>query len=337
MIEVIPASVLNGWLFLVGTVIGSFLNVVIARVPEGLSVVRPPSRCPKCGHQLPWYENVPIFSWLFLRGKCSGCKSPISPRYVAVEALTGLLFVACAARFGWTWPLVPALVFVSFLIPLIFIDAEHWILPHELTLPGIGCGIALQIPLGWPAVTEAFWGALLAFLIFRAMEYFGWLAFRKEALGAGDKILFAMVGAYLGPRALLGVVFLSSFQGAVFGLLKMAFTGRAGPADEAPGTPADPNAPAATEEKPDTLTWEFMKAGLPWWRRVLVFPVAVLLQGIPDERTDEATGEEVEWKPGATNLPFGPWIGLAGLELLLLGRWLAETLPIAGSSLLFGR
>ncbi|NRD68193.1 prepilin peptidase, partial [Corallococcus exiguus] len=125
------------FLFILGLCFGSFLNVVIARVPEGLSIVRPGSRCPKCGHMLAWYENIPVLSWLGLRGKCRGCGMPISPRYVLVELLTGLLFLACLKRFDWTYELVPALVLVFLLVPLTFIDLEHWILPFSLTLPGI--------------------------------------------------------------------------------------------------------------------------------------------------------------------------------------------------------
>src|SRR5690349_9021496 len=96
-------SLLAGWLGLLGLAIGSFLNVVIARVPKEESIVRPPSRCPRCGHSLAWYENIPLFSYLALRGKCSSCKAPISPRYPLVELLTGLLFLACLVRFGWSW------------------------------------------------------------------------------------------------------------------------------------------------------------------------------------------------------------------------------------------
>jgi leader peptidase (prepilin peptidase) / N-methyltransferase len=140
------------WIAVLGLCIGSFLNVVIGRLPNDESVVRPRSRCPKCGHQLPWYENIPVVSWVMLRGKCSSCKTPISPRYVLVELLTGTLFVACIPRFGFDWQLVSALTFLTFLIPLIFIDAEHWILPFELTLPGIAFGILLAIPRGSEAV-----------------------------------------------------------------------------------------------------------------------------------------------------------------------------------------
>ncbi|MFZ5468517.1 MAG: prepilin peptidase, partial [Myxococcota bacterium] len=316
------------WLVVLGLAVGSFLNVVIARLPRDESVVRPRSRCPKCGHQLPWYENVPVVSWVFLRGKCRGCGQPISVRYVVVELITALLFLACWKRFGWDYPLASALVLITLLVPLVFIDAEHWVLPFELTLPGIALGVLMAIPMGRERLMGALLGAAIGFLGFRAMEFFGWLAFRKEALGAGDKFLVAMLGAFLTHRALLGIVFFASVQGAVFGLLKLWLTGRAGPTDggEAPSEEIEEAAP--------TMSWAFLAPGLSLRRRLLLFPYSVLLQPIPDEPKD-VSGQQVEWKPGATNLPFGPWIGLAGIELLLLGEYLSQRIPLHGVGELF--
>jgi leader peptidase (prepilin peptidase)/N-methyltransferase len=316
------------WLGLTGLAIGSFLNVVIARVPDGQSVVRPRSKCPKCGHMLPWYENIPVFSWLALRAKCSNCKAPISVQYPMVELLTAVLFLGAFIRFGWTWQLVSALVFLTILIPLIVIDAQKWILPFELTLPGIALGILLQIPLGWPVVFDAILGAGIGFLSFRAFEVLGWLAFRKEAMGAGDKFLVAMVGAFLSWRVLLAVIFLSSLQGAVFGLIRIALTGRAAAA-------TDPNAPPEPEPPPATMSWDFLKPGLSPLRRLALLPWSLFLQPIPDEPTDDG-GEELEWVPGASNLPFGPWIGLAAIELMLVAPWVAQQLPATGLGWAFG-
>lgn len=319
-------TLLVSWLALIGLSVGSFLNVVIARLPEGLSVVSPRSRCPKCGHQLPWYENVPVLSWLLLRGRCSGCKVPISPRYVLVELLTGTLFVAALARFDWTWPLVAALVFLSVLVPLIFIDAEHWVLPFELTLPGLGAVLLVQLASGVPAFQTALIGAVAAFLCFRVIEFLGWAVVGREALGAGDKYLMALVGATLGWRPLLGVVFLSALQGSVYGVVRMRLTGRAG----APLTPeAHGDAASAEPEAPGRDPWTpaFLMPGLPLWKRLVLVPYAVLLQDIPDPPpVDETTGEEPDWVPGASNLPFGPWIGLAAVEVLLLRPWLVGVL-----------
>lgn len=268
-------SLLAGWLGLLGLAIGSFLNVVIARVPKEESIVRPPSRCPRCGHSLPWYENIPLFSYLALRGKCSSCKAPISPRYPLVELLTALLFLACLARFGWSWELARAIVLVGFLLPLTFIDLEHWLLPFSLTIPGLVLGLGLALPLGLEELRDAAIGAGIGFGTFWAMEWIGEKVFKKEALGGGDKWLLAMLGAFLTWRSLLGIILLSSIQGSVVGLVLLAVRGRAGP------------------------------------------PPSELPSDDPED----------DWVPGATNMPFGPWLALSGLELLLIGPWLADRLP----------
>ncbi len=337
-------------LFAFGLLFGSFLNVVIHRLPRAESetstwwvgygsLVNPRrSQCPHCGHAITWYENIPVFSWLALRGRCSACKTPISPRYVLVELMTGLLFLACFVRFGWAWPLLPALVMVVLVVPLVFIDAEHWILPFELTLPGIALGLGLTIPLGWGATRDALIGAAAGFLGFRVMEYLGWLLFRKEALGAGDKYLLALLGAFLGGRPLFGVILLSSLQGAIFGGLSLLFRGRAGPevprekaapTEALPVDGATPTEAVEEEEEVFTFTPDFLKPGLSALRRLVLLPWTLLFQPIPDdplpvegEMVDDAVDE---WVPGTTSMPFGPWIGLAGLEVLLLTPWLHAT------------
>lgn len=331
-------TLLTVWLFVLGLCVGSFLNVVIARVPQGESIVRPRSRCPKCGHSLAWYENIPLLSWLALRGRCKGCKAPISIRYPLVELLVGLLFLACVRRFGFSWELLSGLVLVSLLVPLTFIDLDHWILPFSLTIPGIVAGVVLAIPRGMPSIQGAVLGAGVGFVTFRLMEYIGWKIFNKEALGGGDKFLVALLGAFLSWKALLGILFLSSLQGAVVGMLMIALTGRAGPRvevepeQEPEGTPGEqaPGAEGSSEEQapePElTMTWEFTKPGIPLWKRLLLVPWCLLFQPIPDEPMDEE-GEEIDWVPGTTNIPFGPWLALAGLEIMLLGPWLAQVLP----------
>ena len=221
-----------------GLVVGSFLNVVIARVPAGLSVVRPGSRCPKCGHVLAWYENVPLLSWLALRGRCRRCRAPISARYPAVELLTGLLFAACAVRSGASWELLRGLLLVGFLVPLGFIDLEHWVLPFSLTLPGAAAGLLSAIPLGAEAVLSSAIGAAAGFLFFLGLETLLRLLLRREALGAGDKWLVLLVGAYLGWRPLFGLLLLSNVQGAVVGGLLLLLRGRAGPKAPPTGSPA---------------------------------------------------------------------------------------------------
>jgi leader peptidase (prepilin peptidase)/N-methyltransferase len=323
------------WLALMGLAVGSFLNVVVARLPAGESVVHPRSRCPKCGHQLSWFENIPVFSWLALRAKCRSCKAPISARYPAVEILTAVLFLLMLWRFGWTWELAMGLMLVVIVVPLALIDAEHWILPEELTLPGIALGVLMSIPLGWERVRAALLGVLFGFLAFRLMEYLGWKLFKKEALGGGDKFLLALLGAFLTHHSLIAIILLASLQGAIFGIVSLLVTGRAGPevAKEEKGAEVA-GADVEEADEPLTMSWDFLAPGVPWWKRLLILPLSLLWQPIPDEPVD-AEGEVEEWQPGATNLPFGPWLVIAGLEVAILGPWLARVLP-EGVAWLFG-
>jgi leader peptidase (prepilin peptidase)/N-methyltransferase len=263
------------WLSALGLVIGSFLNVVIWRLPREESLVKPGSHCPSCERPLRWFENIPLFSWLALRGKCRTCKAKISVRYPMVEVLTALLFLACLVRFDWTWDLARALMLVVLLIPLTFIDLEHWLLPFALTLPGIALGILLSVPGGLEQVRDAAIGAGVGFLGFWAMEWAGAKVFKKEALGGGDKYLLALIGAFLTFRPLLGVVFLSSLEGAVVGIALLAIRGRAG----------------------------------------------------PQAKEDKKPVHDDGWTPGATNIPFGPWLSIAALQVLLLGPWLGRIAP----------
>ncbi len=301
---VISTPVLLIQLLVLGLVVGSFLNVVIARVPHGQSIVRPGSRCPRCGHVLSWYENVPLLSWLVLRARCRSCKAPISARYPAVELLTGLLFLAAGWAFGWSWELLRTLLLVGFLVPLALIDLEHWIVPVSITVLGTAAGLLSALPLGLPLVQECAIGAAAGFLVFWALERVSLVLIVKvvrpllnrlraagarargeapperepdptEALGAGDKWIMLLVGSYLGWRPLFGVLLLSALQGAVVGTTLLLLQGRAGSAPPPPGAPA-------TEDG---------------------------------------------WEPEATALPYGPWLALAALEIAFLGPWLAEAFP----------
>ncbi len=330
-----------------GLLFGSFLNVVIARVPYGQSIVSPRSRCPKCGHQLAWYENIPVLSWLALRGRCSSCSQPISWRYPAIELLTALLFLACQRRFGWSPELVSGLILVLLLVSLSFIDLEHWILPHELTLPGIAAGLALSIPLGLERVRDSAIGAVAAFLIFWGMEWLGEKIFKKEALGGGDKYLLALIGAFLTWKALLGVIFLSSLQGALVGSLMLLIHGRAGPAPapEEPGVPAtgtppdlgtppvgEPGVSPVPEVSAAPTTGSAPESGAPPEGEPGVAPEQAGARGADDEEDDE----DDDWVPGPTNIPFGPWLSLAALEVMLIGPWLSTVLPVPLDILMTG-
>lgn len=327
-----------------GLIIGSFLNVVIARVPMDQSIVHPGSRCPKCGNPIAWYDNIPVLSWLLLRGRCRKCKAPISPRYPLVELLTGLLFLACLRKFGWTYPLVPALVMVTLLIPLTFIDLDHWLLPFSITVPGIVLSVLTAIPMGLEHLRDAALGAAGGFIAFWALEWVGELLFRKEALGGGDKYLLALLGGFLGPRALLLIIFLSSFQGALVGAVLLLLRGRAGPAPAEEPEPGKSDMPAA--KPPDAATPAEVKppetapaaGATPAQPNAPTTPSAASSPA-PDapppaeaktDKSGKEGGEDEEeefWVPGPTNLPFGPWLALAGLEILLIGDWLSSLFP----------
>lgn len=209
---------LLGGSFLLGTVIGSFLNVCICRIPVGESIVHPPSRCPKCGSAIRWYQNIPILSYLLLQGRCAGCGVRISPRYPLVEALTGLLFALVIYRFGLEY-FVPVLwLFAASLVVITFIDLDHQIIPDVISLPGIIVGIACSFVIPWISWTDSLLGILVGggslYLIAAGYE----LLTKKEGMGGGDIKLLAMIGAFLGWKAVLPVIFFSSLMGTLVGV-----------------------------------------------------------------------------------------------------------------------
>jgi len=337
MVHLLDGVVGYIWLAVLGLCIGSFMNVVIVRLPEGLSLWRPRSRCMRCQTPIRWFDNVPVFSWLLLRGRCRHCKQSISIQYPVVEFLCALLFLLCLWRFGGTFELFCALLLVVFLLPLTFIDAKHWILPFELTLSGIAVGLLCGLFRGWHGFEAALMGAVAGFLAFRLLEYVGWLFFRKEALGGGDKYLLALLGAFLGWKALLSILFFASVQGALFGGFRLLLTGRAGPGA---GVKEGAEAEGAEGELPEPRFLPvFCRPGLRFWKRLSLVPYGVLIQPIPDEEDEgEGEGEDAsaqEWQPGATNMPFGPWLALAGVEYLLLAPTLQRLLEGTSLSWLF--
>lgn len=203
---------------LVGLIAGSYLNVVIHRLPRQLSTVLPRSRCPQCGSLIRPYDNIPVLSWLLLRGRCRTCKSPISARYPFVEALTASLFVLAVERFGPTRSAVVAAGLSALLLALAAIDLEHLILPDKLTIPGIVVGVALQPWIGWVGVRGALIGAALGAGILLVAYGGWWLVRREEGLGLGDVKMLALVGAFLGWRGVVVTLFLGALAGAVVGV-----------------------------------------------------------------------------------------------------------------------
>ena len=213
---------------LAGLVFGSFFNVVIYRLPRGLNLSRPPSSCPGCGARIKPYDNIPVVSYLLLRGKCRRCGRKISPVYPAVEALTALGFVLVYLTSGRTLSLefFAGCLFTSALIVLGFIDARHQILPDAVTMPGL----VLALAYAFFRDDLTFRGALLGAVVgagFLLLVYGAYLLIRKkEGLGMGDVTMMLMVGAYLGPLRTILVLILASFSGALLGVYLIARRGK---------------------------------------------------------------------------------------------------------------
>ncbi|MGC3997939.1 MAG: prepilin peptidase [Anaeromyxobacter sp.] len=283
----LPAALAATWAAVVGACVGSFLNVVIARVPAGLSIVRPGSRCPRCQKAIRWYDNVPVLAWLWLRARCRDCGAPISARYPAVELLGLLAGLGAWARHGLTLAALAEFVLVMLLLALSAIDLDTWSLPHELTVPLLGLGLlagAAGLPPvpplarelvpawlpGWVPATavSAALGAAVGAGLFWLVRVVGGRLARKEALGLGDVVLLGAIGAWLGLAGLLPVILLASTQGAVAGILLLAL-------------------------------------------------------GRGQTGEGEPQGDD-GWVPPRNSVPFGPFLALAALEWLYLAPWLAR-------------
>jgi leader peptidase (prepilin peptidase)/N-methyltransferase len=203
-----------------GLCVGSFLNVCIYRLPRGESLVSPGSRCPKCKRPLRWFDNIPVLSWLVLRGRCARCGSPISLQYPVVELVTALVWVAIAWFTPAGWLLASRLVLATALIVLFMIDLEHQLLPNAITLPGIVAGFLFSL-VAPPGPADSLIGIVAGGGVLYAIAA-GYYALRKEeGMGMGDVKMLAMVGAFLGWRAVLLTLVLSSFTGAVIGVAMM--------------------------------------------------------------------------------------------------------------------
>src|SRR5258708_22267140 len=294
-------GLLLGFAFGIGAVVGSFLSVVIARVPAGESIVAPRSRCPRCKSQLAWFENVPLVSWLLLRARCRHCGQPISARYPMVELLLGVLAVALGKRFGFAPAALGYFAFAAALVALAYIDLDTWLLPHHITLPLIAVGLASPLWNRALGFRESALGAALGFAAFAAVALFGEEVPRRGTMGWGGGGLLGGLGAALALKALLPVVLLSSLQGAIAGLALIAL-GRdpsrreESPAQEAPPAPADcagPPAPPSLDGSPSAAAQDADSAS----RNPL---------------------DEDDWVPPRHAVPFGPFLALASLELLLI-------------------
>lgn len=222
-----PLALLAFFAFALGAIVGSFLNVVIHRYPLEQSIVFPPSHCPECRTPIRWYDNVPLLSYLVLRGRCRSCRAPISPRYPLVELANALFYLAIFLNTGPTPAFLLIAAFVSLTILLIYIDADIQILPDVIDLPGIVVGVAigaLGIGAMYPqlvlsaSIVDALAGALTGAAVIIAVIAAYWLIRRVEGMGQGDIKMLAMIGAALGWRAVPGVLLLASVCGALIGV-----------------------------------------------------------------------------------------------------------------------
>ncbi|MEN6465165.1 MAG: prepilin peptidase [Syntrophaceae bacterium] len=210
---------------LFGAAIGSFLNVCIYRIPAEESIVRPASRCPQCKSPIRCYDNIPILSWMILKGKCRDCGEEIPARYAIVEALTALVSIVLFLKFGPTMMFISAFAFSAALIVITFIDLDHQIIPDVISLPGIPIFFLAAVffmDLSWK---DSLIGILLGGGILYLIAFFYYLFTRREGMGGGDIKLLAMLGAFLGWKSLLFILLVSSFLGAIAGITLMALKG----------------------------------------------------------------------------------------------------------------
>lgn len=286
------------WFALVGAVMGSFANVVVARVPAGESVVRPRSRCPACRKPIAWYDNVPVASWVVLRGRCRACGVCISPRYPVVEALGAAAGVVAFARHGVSATAGAELLFAVTLLALALIDVDTWLLPHALTWPLLAAGLLLSA-IGITAA-RAFGpsvaGAAIGFAALALVAWVGQKLLRKEALGFGDVWLMSALGAWMGIAALLPVLLLASLQGAIVGVA-LILLGKAQPGPAPTRRPSGPAEPPAG----DAAAAPRGDAGV--------------------------TADEHDWVPPRHAVPFGPFLVAGALEWLWLGELIARVAP----------
>lgn len=250
-----------GVIFLFGLMFGSFFNVVIYRVPvmmqlewlencrdfikeifgklpkeleahpEGLpkppfNIAKPDSTCPKCGHLIRWYENIPLISYLLLKGKCSNCQAPISLRYPIIELTTGLLSAFAAWKLGFGWEAAAALVFTWTLICLTMIDYDHKLLPDQITLPLMWVGLLLNMQGMFTSLEDAVIGAVIGYMSLWSLYWAFKLLTGKEGMGYGDFKLLAALGAWMGWQYLLLILILSSLVGAAVGISLIVIKGR---------------------------------------------------------------------------------------------------------------
>lgn len=224
------------FIFILGALIGSFLNVCIYRMPQDLSIVTPSSRCPSCGTPIKFYDNIPVISYMLLRGRCRSCKAPLSLRYPLVELLNAVLYVTVLSRFigASSGVLLVYFVFVSALVVIIFIDLDHQIIPNSITLPGIPLAVVLSstiLPDPFShfellGIKSSVIGVLAGGGSFYLIAVTGKAILKKDAMGMGDIKMMALVGGVLGWKGVVLTTFIGSLLGSVIGVSLIFLKGR---------------------------------------------------------------------------------------------------------------
>ncbi|MEW6002101.1 MAG: prepilin peptidase [Nitrospirota bacterium] len=223
-------------IFIFGSIVGSFLNVCIYRIPRRISILIPSSRCPSCDTPIKPFDNIPVLSYILLAGRCRACKAKISFRYPLVEILNALFYVLILWRFGFGWHTLIYFIFCSALIVITFVDLDSQIIPDVITLPGIPMGIIFgglllvnpfmrDLPLG---IESSLIGAFVGFGFYYLVAKAGFWILKKEAMGGGDIKLMSMVGGFLGWKGVILTTFLGSLSGAIIGLLLILLKGKEG-------------------------------------------------------------------------------------------------------------
>jgi leader peptidase (prepilin peptidase)/N-methyltransferase len=246
---------------LFGAVIGSFLNVCILRwgAEPKQSVVRPPSRCPRCGRGLAWYENIPIVSWLILRGRCRGCGLPISIQYPLVELGTAIIWAWFAWRLGLSGAALGAAVFATLLLGIAVTDAREYIIPHEFTYGGMALGLLFSLPEGPAGFVASLQGMIFGAGILYLVGSIGGFFAGRDAMGGGDVAMMAMVGAFLGWESVCVTIFLGSCIGVLLHLASLALARRTGNTGAPAAAPEASPAPEVDQRDAEFKTAEQLR------------------------------------------------------------------------------
>jgi len=286
-----PDWLILAWVTVVGACVGSFLNVVVARLPAGESIVHPRSRCPHCKTQIAWYDNLPLLSFLILRARCRVCSATIAPRYPLVELLMALLSAALFVRFGLSWQLLIWWPLVGALLAITFLDIDHWWVPDVITFPAMAWVIAGAFLPGGLTPLEAAIGLVPAGLLWLGGFLFERVTGR-EGMGLGDVKLMCVIGMAVGVMDALSVLLLASIQGAVIGIAVTLSGGHK-------GVESDAQSDAEPAVKPDDPG---------------------------DTPAAPSDPDDDDWVPPPGAFPFGPFLVLATLELILLPEYFASLL-----------